>query len=123
MPRHEPATHRGHRDPSDTPHRHTSPATISGNDQRQRSAATISGNDDRPQLRRAAQLLACLMSWPELDRPIVNPNGGAVAPRHPIGCSGARILTSLVHEPSRRGGHGPATMCVGRGIAMVVPAG
>ncbi len=73
----------------------------------------------------AAQSLACLMSWPELDRAIVNPNGGAIAIGHPIGCSGARITTTLVHELRRRGGgYGLATMCigVGQGIAVVVHA-
>jgi acetyl-CoA acetyltransferase len=71
----------------------------------------------------AAQALACLAEWSELDRSIVNPNGGAIALGHPIGCSGARILTTLVHELVRRGGRwGLATMCigVGQGIAVVV---
>jgi acetyl-CoA acetyltransferase family protein len=73
----------------------------------------------------AAQTLACLSQWPELDPEIVNVNGGAVALGHPIGCSGARILTTLVAELARRGGgHGLATLCigVGQGIAMVVEA-
>ena len=73
----------------------------------------------------AAQALACLAEWPGLDRAIVNPNGGAIALGHPIGCSGARILTSLVHELRRRGGGwGLAAMCigVGQGIAVVVEA-
>jgi 3-oxoadipyl-CoA thiolase len=70
----------------------------------------------------AAQVLACVrdLNIP-LDR--LNPNGGAVALGHPIGCSGARILTTLIHELSRRGGrYGLATMCigVGQGIAMIV---
>ncbi len=71
----------------------------------------------------AAQALACLADWPDLDRSIVNPNGGAIALGHPIGASGARILTTLVHELRRRGGGwGLATMCigVGQGIALVV---
>jgi len=71
----------------------------------------------------AAQALACLDDWPDLDRSIVNPNGGAIALGHPIGASGARILTTLVHELRRRGGGwGLATMCigVGQGIAVVV---
>jgi acetyl-CoA acetyltransferase family protein len=74
----------------------------------------------------AAQVLACLSQWPELDPEIVNVNGGAVALGHPIGCSGARILTTLVSELGRRGGgYGLATLCigVGQGIAMVVEAG
>ena len=73
----------------------------------------------------AAQSLACLAEWTELDRGIVNPNGGAIALGHPIGASGARITTTLVHELKRRGGgYGLATMCigVGQGIAMVVEA-
>jgi acetyl-CoA acyltransferase len=71
----------------------------------------------------AAQALACLAEWPDLDRAIVNPNGGAIALGHPIGCSGARIMTTLVHELARRGGGwGLAAMCigVGQGIAVVV---
>jgi acetyl-CoA acetyltransferase family protein len=71
----------------------------------------------------AAQSLACLTEWPDLDRAVVNPNGGAIALGHPIGCSGARIMTSLVHELRRRRGRwGLATMCigVGQGIAVVV---
>ncbi len=71
----------------------------------------------------AAQSLACLACWPELDPDKVNPNGGAIAIGHPIGASGARILTSLVHELRRSGGrYGLATMCigVGQGIAVLV---
>ena len=59
----------------------------------------------------------------ELDPEIVNVNGGAIAIGHPLGASGARILTTLVHELRRRGGrYGLATMCigVGQGISMVV---
>jgi acetyl-CoA acetyltransferase family protein len=73
----------------------------------------------------AAQALACLAEWPELDPDLVNPNGGALALGHPIGCSGARIVTTLVHELRRRGGgYGLATMCigVGQGIAVVLEA-
>src|ERR671920_489926 len=73
----------------------------------------------------AAQVLAVLHEWgmdPEDER--LNPNGGAIALGHPIGCSGARILTTLVHEMNRRDEVeiGLATMCigVGQGIAMVV---
>jgi acetyl-CoA acetyltransferase family protein len=71
----------------------------------------------------AAQSLACIKCWPELDPEIVNPNGGAIAIGHPLGCSGARILTTLLWELRRRGGGwGLATMCigVGQGIAVVV---
>ena len=72
----------------------------------------------------AAQSLACLADWPDMDRGIVNPNGGAIALGHPIGASGARIATTLVHELRRRGGYGLAAMCigVGQGIAMVIEA-
>jgi acetyl-CoA acetyltransferase family protein len=73
----------------------------------------------------AAQALACLSQWPELAADRLNVNGGAVALGHPIGCSGARVLTTLVHELRRRGGgYGLATLCigVGQGISMVVEA-
>jgi acetyl-CoA acyltransferase len=76
----------------------------------------------------AAQSLAVLYEWgmdPEDER--LNPNGGAIALGHPLGCSGARILTTLVHEMKRRDDarFGLATMCigVGQGIAMVVESG
>ena len=72
----------------------------------------------------AAQALPC-MSELGLDPEIVNVNGGAIALGHPVGCSGARILVTLVHEMGRRGaGKGLATMCigVGQGIATLVEA-
>ena len=73
----------------------------------------------------AAQVLAVLHEWGmEGEDERLNPNGGAIALGHPIGCSGARILTTLVHEMNRRDEVeiGLATMCigVGQGIAMVV---
>jgi acetyl-CoA acetyltransferase family protein len=71
----------------------------------------------------AAQSLACLREWPELDLAIVNPDGGAIAIGHPLGASGARITTTLVHRMVRTGArYGLAAMCigVGQGIAMVV---
>jgi acetyl-CoA acetyltransferase family protein len=71
----------------------------------------------------AAQVLACLAEWPELDPALLNPNGGAVALGHPLGCSGARIVATLCHELRRRGGgYGLAAMCVGvgQGIAVVL---
>lgn len=58
-----------------------------------------------------------------LDPQIVNVNGGAIAIGHPLGASGARILTTLVHELAKRDGrYGLATMCigVGQGISMIV---
>jgi 3-oxoadipyl-CoA thiolase len=70
----------------------------------------------------AAQILACVR---ELDIPLnkLNVNGGAIALGHPLGCSGARVMTTLVHEMQKRGSrYGLATMCigVGQGIATVV---
>lgn len=70
----------------------------------------------------AAQVLACVR---ELGIPPerLNPNGGAIALGHPLGCSGARILTTLLYELERREGRfGLATMCigVGQGIAVVI---
>ena len=70
----------------------------------------------------AAQVIPCVR---ELGIPMekLNPNGGAIALGHPIGFSGARLVTTLVHELRLRGGrYGLATMCigVGQGIAMVV---
>jgi 3-oxoadipyl-CoA thiolase len=70
----------------------------------------------------AAQAVACVREL-GLDPATVNPSGGAIALGHPLGDSGARILTTLVHElRRRRARYGLATMCigVGQGIAMVV---
>jgi 3-oxoadipyl-CoA thiolase len=70
----------------------------------------------------AAQSLACIREL-GLDPERVNVNGGAIALGHPLGCSGARILTTLVHEMARREARlGLATMCigVGQGIATLV---
>lgn len=70
----------------------------------------------------AAQAIACEREL-GLDHGLVNVNGGAIANGHPLGASGAKILTALVHEMGRRDvRHGLATMCigVGQGIAMVV---
>ncbi|MEJ2539068.1 MAG: thiolase family protein [Gemmatimonadota bacterium] len=72
----------------------------------------------------AAQALPCMKEL-GLDPERVNVNGGAIALGHPVGCSGARILTTLVHEMRRRGARrGLATMCigVGQGIATLVEA-
>ena len=52
----------------------------------------------------AAQSLACLAEWPELDPEIVNVNGGAIALGHALGNSGTRLLTTLAWELRRRGG-------------------
>jgi 3-oxoadipyl-CoA thiolase len=63
----------------------------------------------------AAQSVACVKAL-EIDPSIVNVNGGAIALGHPLGCSGARIATTLLHELKRRGGrYGVATMCIGMG--------
>ena len=70
----------------------------------------------------AAQSLAVIREL-KLDEKLVNVNGGAIAIGHPLGCSGARIVTTLVHEMHRRDvRYGLATMCigVGQGIAVVV---
>jgi acetyl-CoA C-acetyltransferase/3-oxo-5,6-didehydrosuberyl-CoA/3-oxoadipyl-CoA thiolase len=68
----------------------------------------------------AAQVLACAQEMPEFDLKKVNPNGGAIALGHPLGCSGARLAATLVHQMRRTGTrYGLATMCigVGQGIA------
>ena len=70
----------------------------------------------------ASQSIECVRQL-GLDPEKVNPNGGAIALGHPLGMSGARLMTMLVHELRRRGGRfGLATMCigVGQGIATVV---
>ncbi|WP_280475216.1 thiolase family protein [Nocardia farcinica] len=66
----------------------------------------------------AAQSLACLADWPELDPAIVNVNGGAIALGHPLGASGARLTTTLVHAMRERGArYGLQTMCEAGGLA------
>jgi 3-oxoadipyl-CoA thiolase len=70
----------------------------------------------------AAQAIPCIREL-GLDPERTNVNGGAIALGHPVGCSGARILTTLIHEMDRRGAAtGLASMCigVGQGIAVVV---
>jgi acetyl-CoA acyltransferase len=53
---------------------------------------------------------------PDMDK--VNPNGGAIALGHPLGCSGARLMTTLLHELERTNGrYGLQTMCEGGGMA------
>jgi acetyl-CoA acyltransferase len=64
----------------------------------------------------AAQALAVIK---ELDMPtdIINVNGGAIALGHPLGATGAKLTTQLVHELRRRGGgYGMVTMCIGGGM-------
>ncbi|QES45075.1 3-oxoadipyl-CoA thiolase [Streptomyces venezuelae] len=70
----------------------------------------------------AAQALACVDAL-GIDPELVNPSGGAIALGHPLGCSGARILTTLLHRLRRTGAaRGLATMCVGvgQGSALLV---
>ena len=69
----------------------------------------------------AAQSIACVREL-GLDPERTNVNGGAIALGHPLGCSGARLVATLLHELRRRGGrYGLATMCigVGQGIATI----
>ncbi|MEU5952444.1 thiolase family protein [Streptomyces sp. NPDC047525] len=73
----------------------------------------------------AAQALACVDAL-GIDPELVNPTGGAIALGHPLGCSGARILTTLLHRMRRTGAaRGLATMCVGvgQGSALLVERG
>jgi 3-oxoadipyl-CoA thiolase len=73
----------------------------------------------------AAQSLPCITEL-ELDPALVNVNGGAIALGHPLGCSGARLMTTLVHEMTRRSTrYGLATMCigVGQGISTIIERG
>ncbi|MFB2586504.1 thiolase family protein [Herbiconiux liukaitaii] len=71
----------------------------------------------------AAQSLACLRLWPELDPARVNIHGGAIAIGHPLGASGGRIIGHAAHELVRRGGGvAVAAICigVGQGLAVVL---
>jgi acetyl-CoA acetyltransferase family protein len=69
----------------------------------------------------AAQSLACLSEWPELDPDVVNPLGGAIAIGHPLGCSGARLAGSLAHQLAAAGsGVGVAALCIGVGQGLAV---
>jgi acetyl-CoA C-acetyltransferase len=66
----------------------------------------------------AAQYLACEQGL-GLDRDITNVNGSGIGLGHPIGCTGARIVISLIAEMRRRGNSlGLATLCVGGGMGM-----
>ena len=67
----------------------------------------------------AAQVLACLkgLEWDERDR--LNVNGSGISLGHPIGATGVRIMTTLVHEMRRRGfRYGLESMCIGGGQGM-----
>jgi acetyl-CoA acyltransferase len=64
----------------------------------------------------AAQVLACLRELP-IDPERLNVNGGAIALGHPLGCTGAKLTTTLLHEMRRRNArYGMVTMCVGGGM-------
>jgi acetyl-CoA acyltransferase len=64
----------------------------------------------------AAQVLACLQALP-IDPDKLNVNGGAIALGHPLGCTGAKLTTSLLYEMKRRNAtYGLVTMCVGGGM-------
>ena len=70
----------------------------------------------------AAQSIACIRQL-GLDESRVNPNGGAIAIGHPLGCTGARLVTTLTHEMVRTGARrGLATLCVGvgQGVATII---
>jgi acetyl-CoA acyltransferase len=64
----------------------------------------------------AAQVLACLRELP-IDEERLNVNGGAIALGHPLGCTGAKLTTTLLYEMKRRNvRYGLVTMCVGGGM-------
>jgi acetyl-CoA C-acetyltransferase len=68
----------------------------------------------------AAQVLACDREL-HFDRDKLNVNGGAIALGHPIGCTGARIVVTLLHEMKKRAAHkGVATLCVSGGMGMAL---
>ena len=68
----------------------------------------------------AAQVLACDREL-HFDRERLNVNGGAIALGHPIGCTGARIVVTLLHEMrKRRAKRGLATLCVSGGMGMAL---
>jgi acetyl-CoA acetyltransferase family protein len=70
----------------------------------------------------AAQALACIREL-DLDEAKVNPKGGAIAVGHPLGCTGARMVATLVHEMvATKAGRGLATLCVGvgQGVATLI---
>ena len=64
----------------------------------------------------AAQAIACIREIP-IDPARLNVNGGAIALGHPLGCTGAKLTATLLHEMRRRGSrYGMVTMCVGGGM-------
>lgn len=68
----------------------------------------------------APQALACIREL-DIDPDIVNVNGGAIALGHPLGCTGARICTTLLHEMQKRNvRHGMASLCIAGGLGMAM---
>ena len=69
----------------------------------------------------ASQSIACMQEL-EMDAAKINVNGGSIAIGHPLGCSGARISTTLLHEMKKqtRAKYGLATMCIGVGQGSAV---
>jgi acetyl-CoA acetyltransferase family protein len=69
----------------------------------------------------AAQSLACVSQWTDLDPEVVNPLGGAIAIGHPLGCSGARLAGAVAHQLAAAGsGVGVAALCIGVGQGLAV---
>jgi acetyl-CoA acetyltransferase family protein len=69
----------------------------------------------------AAQSIACLSQWKDLDPGVVNPLGGAIAIGHPLGCSGARLAGAVAHQLASAGsGVGVAALCIGVGQGLAV---
>jgi acetyl-CoA acetyltransferase family protein len=69
----------------------------------------------------AAQAIACVDGWPDLDPAKVNVHGGALAIGHPLGASGGRIVGHAAHELRRRGGGiAVAALCIGVGQALAI---
>ena len=69
----------------------------------------------------AAQSVACVSQWHDLDPDVVNPLGGAIAIGHPLGCSGARLAGSVAHQLAAAGsGVGVAALCIGVGQGLAV---
>ena len=69
----------------------------------------------------AAQSVACVSQWHDLDPDVVNPLGGAIAIGHPLGCSGARLAGSVAHQLAVAGsGVGVAALCIGVGQGLAV---
>jgi acetyl-CoA C-acetyltransferase len=67
----------------------------------------------------ATQVLAVLHCWQWTDESRLNVNGSAISLGHPIGATGVRILTTMLHELRRRGGrYALETMCIGGGQGM-----